>query len=142
MPIIEVPMGAIFATLLGFAAAAIVIATAFGIPLPVISTERRALVALVGVGLAMCLVGGWAVERTLPPGPTMAVASLAGSLSILVAFAAVRGWSGVLDPIAGVFFGRDSYGIADRVGVLAVGVLIAIAWIASTLRQIGLVTIG
>lgn len=142
MPITEVPSGAIFATLLGFVAAAIVIATVFRIPLPVISTERRALVAVVVVGFAMCAAGGWAMERSLPAGPTTAIASLAGILTIVVLMAVTSGWTAILDPLAGVFYGRTSAGISDRVGVLAVGVLIAVAWTAATLRQIGLVTAG
>lgn len=140
MPITEVPSGAVYATLLGFIAAAIVLATIFEVPLPVISSERRALVAVVAIGFAMCVAGGWATERALPAGPTAIVASLAGILSIIVVFAVVNGWTTVLDPVAGIFYGTNAIGIADRVGVLAVGVLIAIAWIASTLRQVGLVT--
>jgi hypothetical protein len=70
------------------------------------------------------------------------VAIVAGALSILVVFAVINGWNAVLDPIAGVLYGRDSYGIADRVGVLALGVLIGISWIASTLRQVGLIAAG
>lgn len=142
MPVTEVPVGAIVATLLGFAAAGIVIATTFDIPLPLISSERRALLAVVGIGLAMCVVGGWSTQRAIQTSPTMAVAIVAGALSILVVFAVINGWNAVLDPIAGVLFGRDSYGIADRVGVLALGVLIGISWIASTLRQVGLIAAG
>ena len=138
MPIIEVPSGAIFATLVGFVAAAIVIGTLFGIPLPLVGSDRRALVALVAVGAAMCAVGGWATAP-IPPGPSAVVASLAGVLTLVVLFAVVNGWSVILDPIAGVFYGTSAHGIADRVGVLAVGVLIAIAWLAATLRQIGFV---
>ncbi len=142
MPVTEVPSGAIFATLLGFVAATIVVGTVFGIPLPIVNTERRALVALVVVGLAMCAAGGWAMERSLPGGPTTAIASLAGILAIVVLIAVTSGWTAVLDPLARVFYGTSSTGIGDRVGVLAVGVLIAVAWTAATLRQIGLVTAG
>ncbi len=140
MPITEVPSGAVFATLLGFLAAGIVLATIFAVPLPLITSERRALVAVVATGFAMCVAGGWATERVVPAGPTALIASLAGILSIVVLFAAVKGWTALLDPVAGIFYGTNAIGIADRVGVLAIGVLIAIAWIASTLRQIGLVT--
>lgn len=142
MPITEVPSGAVFATLLGFLAAAIVLATVFEVPLPLVSSERRALVAVVAVGFAMCVAGGWATERVVPTGPTAIVASLAGVLSIIVLLAVVNGWTAVLDPVAGVFYGTNAIGIADRVGVLAIGVLIAVAWIASTLRQVGLVSAG
>ncbi len=142
MPITEVPSGAIFATLLGFVAAAIVLSTVFDLALPLIGSERHALVATVAVGFAMCVAGGWTAERALPAGPTTVIASLAGILSIVVFCAVVNQWTAVLDPMAGLFYGTSSIGIADRVGVLSIGVLIAIAWTASTLRQIGLVAAG
>ncbi|HEU5287945.1 MAG TPA: hypothetical protein VFV20_06035 [Candidatus Limnocylindria bacterium] len=140
MAITEVPSGAVVATLLGFLAAAIVLATVLGVPLPLVNSERRALVGVVAVGFAMCVAGGWATERVVPAGPTAIVASLAGILSIVVLLAVVNGWTTVLDPVASLFYGTNAIGIADRVGVLAVGVLIAVAWIASTLRQVGLVS--
>ncbi len=142
MPVTEVPIGAIVATLLGFAAAGVVIATVFAVPLPLITSDRRALLAVSGIGFAMCVLGGWAAERALPTGPTVAVALAAGALSILVLFAALNGWNAVLDPIAAILYGSSAIGIGDRVGVLAIGVLIAVAWIASTLRQVGLVSPG
>lgn len=140
MPITQVPSGAIFATLLGFAAAAIVLATVFGARLPLIGSDRAALVALVVVGFAMCIVGGWATGGAPPAGPSAVVGSAAGMAALVVFFAVISNWTAVLDPIAGILYGTRSVGMSDRVGVLAIGVLIAVSWTASTLRQIGLIT--
>ena len=132
----QVNPGTVFATLLGLVCAAIVGSSLTGHP--VFGSERAALVALVVVGFGMCVASGVGnpAGTPLPGGPLSALAGLAGVLSVLVLFAVVFGWSAILDPLAGVIYGSTSDTVADRLGVVLVGFLIAISWIAATLRQV------
>ena len=128
--------GTIFATLLGFVAAAIVWSSLTGNPF--FGSDRGALIALVVVGFAMCVASGIGNPAgTPPPSGTLAIiAGISGVLSLAVLIAVVAGWTPVLDPIAGVMYGRPAAVVADKLGVLLVGILIAISWLAATARQL------
>lgn len=138
MQLTTIQPGTIVATLLGLVAAGIVWATLAGAPLPVLG-DRGALVALVVVGFAMCVTSGWGSTGSVPSGPLATIAAVSGILTLVVLGAVVFGWTAVIDPFAGVFYGSQSV-VADKVGVLMVGILLAISWLAATLRQIGAVS--
>lgn len=140
MRLTTIQPGTIVATLLGLVGAAIVWATLTGTPIPLLGSERAALVALVVIGFAMCATSGWGANGTIPTGPLSIVAAVAGVLTVFVLGAVIFGWGFVIDPISGVFYGSGSTASADRVGVLAVGMLLAISWLAATIRQLGVFT--
>jgi len=136
----QVNPGTIFATILGLVAAGIVLSSIAGTP--VFGSDRAALVALVAVGFGMCVASGIGNPAGAPPpgGPLAAIAGLAGVLSIVVLLAVLAGWTPVLDPIAGVMYGTTSAAVADKIGVVLVGLFIAISWIAATARQLMVLT--
>ena len=136
MQITPVNPGTILATVLGLVATAIVWSSLTGSPF--FRSDRGALVALVVVGFAMCVGSGIGNPAGTPaPSGTLAViAGISGALSVAVLIAVVAGWTPVLDPIAGVMYGRPAAVVADKLGVLLVGILIAISWLAATARQL------
>ena len=138
MQLTTIQPGTIVATLLGLVGAAIVWATLTGTPIPLLGSDRAALVALVVIGFAMCATSGWGSNGSIPTGPLSILAAIAGILTLVVLGAVIFGWGFVIDPIAGVFYGSGSTAGADRVGVLAVGILLAISWLAATIRQLGI----
>jgi len=140
MQLATIQPGTIVATLLGLVAAAIVWATLSGTPLPLLGSDRAALIALVVIGFAMCVTSGWGANGTIPTGPLSILAAVAGILTVVVLGAVIFGWGFVIDPIAGVFYGSGSTVAADKVGVLMVGILLAISWLAATMRQLGIFT--
>jgi hypothetical protein len=135
MQLTTIHPGSIVATVLGLLAAAIVWASLAGIPLPMLG-ERGALVALVIVGFAMCATSGWGSTGSIPSGPLSVIAAVSGILTLVVLGAVIFGWTALIDPVSGVFYGDQSVA-ADKVAVLMVGILLAISWLAATLRQIG-----
>jgi hypothetical protein len=118
--------GTIVATFIGLVGAVIVWATLTGTSLPLISSDRVALVTLVILGFAMCVSSGFGSTGQLPTGPLPIVAGLAGVLTLVILGAAIFGWTAVLDPFAGVMYG-NSAAAPDKVAVLLVGVLIGIS---------------
>ena len=136
----QINPGTIFATVLGLVAVGIVWSTLAGTPL--FGSDRAALIALVGVGFGMCVASGIGNPAGTPPpaGPLAAIAGLAGVLSLAVLLAVVAGWTPVLDPFAGLVYGTRGAAVADRIGVLLVGLFIAISWLAATARQIAILT--
>ena len=124
--------GTILATLLGLAAVGIVWSSLAGTPF--FGSDRVALVSLVIVGLGMCIASG--VGNPAPTGPLAAMAGIAGVLSLLVLLVVMLGWTRVLDPFAGLVYSPTSPAVADRIGVLLAGMLIGIAWLAATVRQV------
>lgn len=133
----RISTGTIGASFLGLIAAAIVWLTLAGTP--PLGSERAALIALVVVGFGMCITSGLGspAGTPLPTGPLSLIAGAAGLLSVFVLLAVVAGWTAVLDPLAGVIYGRASAEVADKVGIVTVGALIAIAWFLATIRQVG-----
>lgn len=131
----QINPGTYLATALGLVAAAIVWSSVAGAP--VFGSDRAALVALFAVGFGMCIASGIGspAGATPPSGPLAFVAGAAGVASLVVLIAVLAGWTAVLDPLSGVIYGSVSTS-ADRLGVLLVGVLIAISWMAATLRQL------
>jgi len=131
----QINPGTIIATVFGLAAAGIVWSSLAGTP--VFGSDRAALIALVVVGFAMCAGSGIGnpAGTTLPGGPLAIVAGAAGVMTLVVLVSVIAGWNAVLDPLAGVIYGTGSTATADRVGVVLVGALIAVAWVAATLRQ-------
>jgi hypothetical protein len=142
MTLASVHPGTIAATALGLIAAVIVWASMANAP--VLGSDRASLIALVVVGFAMCIAAGttWAPGQ-FPTSPLSVVAAVAGISTLIVLGAVVFGWGIVIDPIGGVLFGSGSTAAADKVGVIAVGVLLGFAWLAATIRQLGaLTTVG
>jgi len=88
----------------------------------------------------MCIGSGVGNAAGAPPpgGPLALFAGAAGLLTLVILAAVVFGWTAVLDPLAGVVYGTGASSVADKVGIVTVGALIAVAWLASTLRQVGL----
>ena len=136
MTLTNIQPGTFVATFIGLIIAALVWATATGTRVPVLGSERATLVAVVVLGFAMCIAGGWGAT-TLSTTPLSVVAMIAGMSTLFVLGAVIFNWSAILDPLAGVMYGTNSSAVADRVGVITVGVLIAIAWLAATIRQLG-----
>ena len=135
MTLSNIQPGTYLATFLGLIAAAIVWATMTKTPIPLLGSDRAALVSVVVLGFAMCATSGWGSTGQIPTGPLSIVAAVSGILTLVVLGAVVFGWSPVIDPIAGVIYGNSS-GVADKVGVLTVGVLLLISWLAATVRQL------
>jgi len=140
LQIASVPTGTIAASFLGLIAAAIVWLTLAGTP--PFGSDRAALIALVVVGFGMCIASGLGSAAGTPPptGPISMIAGAAGLLSVVVLLAVVAGWTAVLDPLAGVIYGKAPAEVADKVGVVTVGALIAVAWFLATLRQVGVLS--
>ena len=140
LQIASVPTGTIAASFLGLIAAAIAWLTLAGTP--PFGSDRAALIALVVVGFGMCIASGLGSAAGTPPptGPVSMIAGAAGLLSVVVLLAVVAGWTAVLDPLAGVIYGKASTEVADKVGVVTVGALIAVAWFLATLRQVGVLS--
>ena len=136
----QVNPGTIFATVLGLVAAGIVWSSVAGTP--IFGSDRAALVSLVAVGFGMCVASGIGNPAGAPPpgGPLAAIAGLAGVLSLAVLLVVVAGWTPVLDPFAGVMYGTTGAAVADKIGVLLVGLFIAISWLAATARQVTILT--
>jgi hypothetical protein len=132
--------GTFVATFIGLVIAGIVWATMSNTPIPLLGSDRAALVAVVVLGFAMCVTSGLGSTATeLPTGPLSMVAAISGILTLVVLGAVIFGWTAVIDPFAGVVYGSGSNYVADKLGVLMVGVLIAISWLAATIRQLGVV---
>jgi hypothetical protein len=128
--------GTIVATALGLVIAAIVGMTITGTPIPIIGGGRAALVSVVVLAFAMCATSGWGSTGTIPTGPLSITAALAGIMTLVVLGAVVFGWSWIVDPLGGVLYRGGSID-ADKVGIIWVGILVAISWLAATIRQIG-----
>jgi len=135
MTLTNIQPGTVIASFIGLVIAAIVFATMTNTPIPLLGSDRAALVTVVALGFAMCVTSGWGAAGALPNGPLSVVAAIAGILTLVVLGAVVFGWTLIVDPLAGVIYGSTSAS-ADKVGVLTVGVLIAISWIAATIRQL------
>ena len=137
---LQLPTGTILATALGLVAAFIVVMSLNGAP--IFGSDRIALYVLLAVGFGMCVASGVGAPAgsTPPTGPTAFIAGAAGILSVVVVISVLAGWTPVLDPFAGVVFGSTSTAVVDKLGVVLVGVLIAIGWIVATVRQIGLLS--
>jgi hypothetical protein len=135
---LQIPMGTIVATFVGLVAAGIVWSVLAGNPL--FGSDRAALIALVVAGFGMCVGSGVgnAAGAAAPTGPMAFFAGAAGVLTLVILGAVVFGWTAILDPLAGVVYGTGASSVADKVGVITVGALIAIAWLAATLRQVGI----
>jgi hypothetical protein len=140
LQVASIPTGTVAASFLGLIAAAIVWLTLAGTP--PLGSDRAALIALVVVGFSMCVASGLGSAAGTPPptGPLSLIAGGAGLLSVFVLLAVVAGWTAVVDPLAGVIYGRASTEVADKVGVVTVGALIAVAWFLATLRQVGVLS--
>jgi len=136
----QIPTGTIVATLIGLVCAGIVWSSLAGSP--IFGSDRAALITLVVVGFGMCIASGVGSAAGAPPpgGPLALFAGAAGLLSVVILAAVVFGWTAILDPLAGVMYGTAASSVADKVGVVTVGALIAIAWLAATLRQTGVLT--
>ena len=132
----QINPGTIVATIFGLVAAGIVWSSIAGTP--IFGSDRSALIALVVVGFAMCAGSGIGnpAGTTPPGGPLSIVAGAAGVMALVVLVSVIAGWTAVLDPLAGVIYGSSSTATVDRIGVVLVGVLIAISWIAATIRQV------
>ena len=139
MTLNTVQPGTLVATFIGLVIAGIVWATMANTPIPLLGSDRAALVAVVVLGFAMCVASGWGSTGQLPTGPLSIVAAISGVLTLVVLGAVIFGWTAILDPLAGVVYGTSPSASVDKVGVLAVGVLIAISWLAATIRQLGVV---
>jgi hypothetical protein len=140
LQVASIPTGTILATFLGLVAAAIVWLTLAGTP--PLGSDRAALIALVVVGFGMCIASGLgsAAGTSAPSGPLAMIAGAAGVLSVVVLIAVVAGWTAVLDPVAGVIYGKGSAAVADQVGIVTVGALIAVAWFLATIRQVSVLS--
>jgi hypothetical protein len=132
--------GTIIATVLGLVIAAIVYLTVAGTPIPLIGGGRAALVSVVVLAFAMCVTSGWGSTGTIPTGPLSIAAAVAGILTLVVLGAVMFGWTWVIDPLGGVLYGSGSAADADRIGIIWVGILVAISWLAATIRQLGVFT--
>ena len=129
--------GTIVATFIGLVIAAIVWATMANTPIPLLGSDRAALVSVVVLGFAMCITGGLgAAPGQDLTGPLSIVAAVSGIATLVVLGAVVFGWGWIIDPLAGVIYGSGTAS-ADKVGVLTAGILIAISWLAATVRQLG-----
>lgn len=135
MTLTRIHPGTFIATFIGLVIAAIVWATMTSTPIPLLGSDRAALVSVVVLGFAMCITSGWGATGEIPTGPMSIVAAVAGVSTLLVLGAVVFGWGWVIDPLAGVIYGSGTAS-ADKVGVLTVGVLIAVSWLAATIRQL------
>ncbi len=139
MQVGQIPLGTFLASALAILAALIVYATLSGTQ-SFLGSDRAAFIALAAVGFGMCVVSGFGTDPTAPRAmlPT-AIASVAGVLALFTIVAVVAGWTAVFDPLAQVIYGAPAAGVMDRVGIIALAVLIAIGWIAATARQLGAV---
>lgn len=140
MQIGQIPLGTVLASGLALLAAVIVYATFSGAPLPFLDSDRAAFIALAVVGFGMCIASGVGTDPAAPRAavPTV-VASIAGVLALFTIVAVVAGWTVVFDPLAQVIYGAPAAGVMDRVGIIALAVLIAIGWVVATMRQLGAV---
>ena len=86
--------GIVIPLILGIVAAVIVYATATGQQLPIVSTPRAALIALLVIGLAMCTMGG--IGQVGASGkwtsPLAILGILLGVAILVVILAAFTGW--------------------------------------------------
>lgn len=131
--------GTIVATALGLVIAVIVGLTITGTPVPIIGGGRAALVSVVVLAFAMCVTSGWGSSGNIPTGALSMVAASAGILTLVVLGAVIFGWSWIVDPLGGVLYSGGTVD-ADKVGIIWVGILVAISWFAATIRQLGVFT--
>lgn len=126
----------VFTSILGLAVLTIATLALSGTILPSLETERGTFLAIAAIGFLMCLSSG--IERTTPAEwrPTSTIAAILGILALLAVVAVLAGWTSVLDPIGDLVFGTRTS--PDRVGIVALSVLIVGLWLMSTLRQLGI----
>ena len=137
MTLTTIQPGTFIATFIGLVVAGIVWATMTNTPIPLLGSDRAALVAVVILGFAMCATSGWGSTGQIPTGPLSIVAAVSGVLTLVVLGAVFFGWTAILDPVSGVVYGNTTSSSADKVGVLMVSVLLFISWLAATIRQLG-----
>jgi hypothetical protein len=118
-------------TVLVVAALAIAFAAVTRDDLPIIGTGVGALLAVGLVGMAGCAVGGISQAPTLGwTNPTIIIGSVLGVLAVLIILAGVFGWSGVLQPVAGLLPGGSGATLTTaQLATVALGALIAVKYV-------------
>src|SRR5207248_3142606 len=88
-----------------------------------------ALVAVAVIGMAGCAVGGISQAPVLGwTTPTIVLGVVLGSVALAIVGAGIFGWSGLLQPIAGLVPGQAAAATTVRTAIFALAVLIAVKW--------------
>jgi hypothetical protein len=118
-------------TLLVVGALAIAAAALTRDSLPFVGVGRGALLAVAIVGMAGCAVAGISQAPVLGwTDPMIILGSVLGVVALVIVGAGLFGWSGVLQPIAGLVPTRS--GDVDqtvRVAIVALSAMIGIKWV-------------
>lgn len=132
------PVGTLFASLIGIVIVAIAYLSLTGAQVPLLGSERAAFIAIGVLGFGMCIASG--IGGTTSAGQfglTSIIALVLGVLAVLVIVSVIAGWTAILDPVGQVVYGGSAS--MDRIGIVSLTAIIGVMWFLSTLRQLGLV---
>lgn len=111
-------------------------------PLPLVGSERGALVAVAVLGMIACAIGGvsQAAGGLVNPSnglgwthPMIILGSVLGAAALLILGAGLLGWDGVLQSIAPLVPGTTGPEVrAAHVATFALAVLIGLKWLIAT----------
>jgi hypothetical protein len=114
--LVSLNWNALLSSAVGVLTTGVVAAYFLGWKLPVLSSDRAALLMVAALGFVMCMLGMGKIAAGLGwPHPISVVGVLAGLLIILIVVAAVAGWR--IPPIT-----------SDRAALLAIVALGALKW--------------